>query len=70
IAELPNVAIFLTTLGCFGLSVLGLSYGALSSSWDEDAVGSLVGADEFKLNVGRMVDAWRQAREERQNKQS
>ncbi|MGF1520961.1 MAG: PAM68 family protein [Leptolyngbyaceae cyanobacterium] len=69
IAELPNVVIFLTTLGCFGLSVVGLSYGALSSSWDEEAVGSLVGIDEFKLNAGRMVDAWRQAREERTNKQ-
>ena len=67
IAELPNVAVFLTTLGCFGLSVVGLTYGALSSSWDEDALGGLLGIDQFKLNSGRMVEAWRQSREERQN---
>ena len=70
IAELPNIAIFLTTLGCFGLSVVGLSYGALSSSWDEEVAGSLIGIDEFKLNLGRMVDAWRQSREEHQNEKS
>ena len=68
IAELPNVAIFLTTLGCFGLSVVGLTYGALSSSWDESSVGGLIGLDQFKLNWGRMVDAWKQSREERQSK--
>ncbi|MEM9006207.1 MAG: PAM68 family protein [Cyanobacteria bacterium P01_F01_bin.86] len=70
IAELPNVAVFLATLGCFGLSVVGLSYGALSSSWDEDATGSWLGAEQFRLNAGRMMDAWRQAREDRQKQQN
>ncbi len=68
IAELPNVAVLLTTLGCFGLSVVGLSYGALSSSWEEDTEGSWLGFDEFSLNFGRMVGSWRQAREERRQK--
>lgn len=67
IAVLPNVAVLLTTLGCFGLSVVGLSYGALSASWDEDAVGGLVGFDQFKLNASRMVGSWRQAQEQRRN---
>jgi len=67
IAELPNVAVLLTTLGCFGLSVVGLSYGALSASWDEKSVGSILGIDQFKLNFGRLLDSWRQAREQRQN---
>ena len=67
IAELPNVVVLLTTIGCFGLSVVGLSYGALSASWEENAVGGIVGYDQFQLNFGRMVNSWQQAREERQN---
>lgn len=67
IAELPNVAVLLTTLACFGLSVVGLSYGALSASWEEDSVGTIIGFDEFKLNFERLVGSWRQAREERRN---
>lgn len=67
LAELPNVVVLLTTLACFGLSVVGLSYGALSASWEEDAVGTLVGLEEFKLNFGRLVGSWRQVREERRN---
>jgi hypothetical protein len=68
IAELPNVIVLLTTLACFGLSVLGLSYGVLSSSWDETSAGTLVGLDEFQLNFGRLVGSWRDARENRRKK--
>jgi hypothetical protein len=67
IAELPNVAVLLVTLGCFGLSVLGVSYGALSASWDEQSTGSWLGFDQFKVNLERLVGSWRQAREERRN---
>lgn len=65
IAELPNVVVLLTTLACFGLSVVGLSYGALSASWEEETVGGLLGVDNFRVNFGRMVGSWREAREER-----
>lgn len=68
IVELPNVVVLLTTLACFGLSVIGLSYGVLSASWEEDAAGTLIGFDEFQVNFGRLVDSWRQAREERRQK--
>jgi hypothetical protein len=67
IAVLPNVVVLLTTLACFGLSVVGLSYGALSASWEEDTLGSLVGFEQFQVNFGRLVGSWRQAREERRN---
>jgi len=67
IAVLPNVVVLLTTLACFGLSVVGLSYGALSASWEEDTLGSLVGFEQFQVNFGRLIGSWRQAREERQN---
>ncbi|NER84134.1 MAG: DUF3464 family protein, partial [Leptolyngbya sp. SIO1D8] len=66
LVQLPNVAVLLVTLGCFGLSVVGLSYGALSASWEESSEGGLIGVDQFKVNWGRMVGSWRQAREERQ----
>lgn len=65
IAELPNIAVLLTTLACFGLSVVGLSYGALSASWEEETTGGLLGLEQFRLNFGRMVGSWREAREER-----
>jgi hypothetical protein len=57
--NLPHVAVLLVSLGCFGLGVVGLSYGALSTSWDETETGSLLGIPEFRLNVRRMVSAWR-----------
>jgi hypothetical protein len=56
--ELPPYAVLLTTLGCFGLGVLGLTYGVLSASWDEDRVGGWLGLEEFKVNFGRMTSAW------------
>lgn len=67
IADLPNVIVLLTTLACFGLSVVGLSYGALSASWEESTPGSLIGFDQFQVNLGRLVGSWRQAREERRD---
>jgi hypothetical protein len=68
IFELPTVAVLLVSLGFFGLGVLGLSYGVLSTSWDEGRVGSLVGADEFGVNFGRMVQAWKSGRREARSK--
>lgn len=53
----PTV-ILLVTMGCFGLGVLGLTYGVLSASWDDEP-GSLVGLSEFKLNFGRVMEARR-----------
>ncbi len=56
IVEFPPVAVLLVTMGCFGLGVLGLTYGVLSASWDAEP-GGLVGLSEFKLNFGRVMDA-------------
>lgn len=58
----PTVAVLLASLGFFGLGVLGLSYGPLSASWDEERVGDWLGWDEFKLNFGRLRDSWRAAK--------
>jgi len=59
--KLPNPAVVLVSMGCFGLGVLGLSYGVLSASWDEDLPGTRLGWQEFKTNLGRMKAAWRSA---------
>ncbi|MEL7224345.1 MAG: PAM68 family protein [Cyanobacteria bacterium J06576_12] len=56
IVTFAPIVTLLTTMGCFGLGVVGLTYGMLSASWDEEP-GSLVGLDEFKLNFGRIMDA-------------
>lgn len=61
--ELPNTAVLLVSMGCFGLGVLGLSYGVLSASWDEEVSGSSLGWQEFTTNFGRMRAAWRAAKE-------
>ena len=61
--KLPNVAVVLVSMGFFGLGVLGLSYGVLSASWDEEIVGSKLGWQEFTVNWGRMVSAWRSSRQ-------
>lgn len=56
IVDFPPVAVLLVTMGCFGLGVLGLTYGVLSASWDTEP-GSLLGLSEFKLNFSRVMDA-------------
>lgn len=61
---LPNVAALLVSLGFFGLGVLGVSYGALSASWDEDDEGSKLGFQEFKTNLGRMIETWKSSKQE------
>ncbi|MDX2228701.1 MAG: PAM68 family protein [Leptolyngbyaceae cyanobacterium bins.349] len=61
--KLPTVAVFLVSLGFFGLGVLGLSYGAFSASWDEGRVGSWLGWSEFRTNLGRAIASWKEARE-------
>lgn len=60
--DLPNSAVLLVSLGFFGLGVVGLSYGILSASWDLGESGSLFGTQEFSMNLGRMTDAWKEAR--------
>lgn len=59
IMELPTYAVVLVSMGFFGLGVVGLSYGVLSASWDEEMPGSPLGLSEFSINFDRMTSAWR-----------
>ncbi len=63
VLELPTTAVLLVTLGCFGLGVIGLSYGLLSASWEEERIGSWLGWEEFGINFDRMTAAWRESRQ-------
>lgn len=60
IVALPNTAVLLASLLCLGLSVLGLTYGVVSASWDESDPGSLMGLQEFQLNWKRMTTSWKE----------
>lgn len=62
--ELPTSAVLLVSLGLFGLGVVGLSYGVLSASWEEEP-GSLFGFSEFRTNFGRMTSAWKSAKQDK-----
>jgi hypothetical protein len=44
---------------------VGLSYGVLSACWDENQVGTLVGAEQFGVNWGRMTGAWKESGEQK-----
>ena len=57
--KLPPYIVLTVSLGLFGLGVLGLTYGILSSSWEVDRAGSLLGWSDFKLNFVRMSRALR-----------
>lgn len=59
VVELPPYLALAVSFGFLGLGVLGLSYGLFSACWDEDRAGTLMGFDEFKLNLGRTKDAWK-----------
>ena len=59
IAEFPNVVVLLVSLGFFGLGTVGLSYGVLSASWQEETEGSLLGVSEFSVNFRRLVQGLR-----------
>jgi hypothetical protein len=45
-----------TTLGCIGAAGVGITYGIMSSSWDEDDEGSRLGWKESKINFMRARD--------------
>jgi hypothetical protein len=69
--SLPNTAVVLLSMACFGTGVLGLSYGALSASWEPERVGSWWGWAEFNRNFGYLRTAWQernQGRREQQDK--
>jgi Photosynthesis affected mutant 68 len=65
--DLPNVVVLLSSLLGFGLGVVGLSYGVLSASWEEDEPGSALGFAEFGINAKRLVAALKEFRTDKRS---
>lgn len=63
--DLPPSVVLLVSAGCFGLGVVGLSYGLLSASWDEENVGSLIGTEQFGVNFGRLRAGWKEGKQQK-----
>lgn len=62
IVDIPPGATLAASGACFFLGVLGLSFGVLSASW-EDQPGSLLGTEQIGVNIGRLrgsIQAMRQ----------
>ncbi len=56
LADIPPVVTLLVSGACFLVGLLGLSYGVLSCSWEERP-GTLVGFEQFVINVGRLRES-------------
>lgn len=62
IADIPPGLTLVSSGGCFLLGLVGLSYGVLSSSW-EDGAGSLLGLEQIQLNLSRLRESVRAMRQ-------
>ena len=62
ILDIPPSATLLASGACFLLGLVGLSYGVLSSSWEE-APGTLLGSEQLGLNIARLRESVRAMRQ-------
>jgi hypothetical protein len=53
VLDIPPAITLVTSGGFFLLGLLGLSYGVLSASWENEA-GTLLGIEQIRLNIGRL----------------
>ncbi|NJK61554.1 MAG: DUF3464 family protein [Synechococcaceae cyanobacterium SM2_3_1] len=60
--QLPPYLTLAESLAFFALGFLGISYGVLSASWDDEP-GSRLGWQEFRVNLGRVIQQWRERQE-------
>lgn len=61
IADIPPGATLAASGACFFLGLLGLSFGVLSASW-EDQPGSLLGTEQIGVNISRLRGSIRSMR--------
>lgn len=60
--EIPNWAVLIIQTTTFGAGFLGISYGALSASWEPNREGSKLGFTEFKANLALALEDLRRRR--------
>jgi hypothetical protein len=54
--DLPMGLVFVTQSITFGAGLLGISYGAMSASWDPAREGSRIGWIEFRANLAAIMN--------------
>lgn len=54
--ELPMGTVFVSSGLAFGAGLLGISYGAVSASWDPAQEGSAFGWNEFRANLAAIMN--------------
>eukprot|EP00892_Ulva_mutabilis_P000658 jgi/Ulvmu1/10593/UM065_0047.1 len=54
--ELPMGTVFVSSGLAFGAGLLGISYGAISASWDPAREGSIWGWNEFRANLAAIMN--------------
>lgn len=61
--EYQPAAVAATTIVLLATGLLGITYSIVSSSWDEDEAGSLLGIEEFQKNVGNIKEGLDRSKE-------
>jgi len=64
--EFQPALVATTTIVLLAVSLLGITYSVMSTSWDEDRVdedGGLLGVQEFQRNVGNLQDGLARSKE-------
>lgn len=64
---LSPVIVLLLSLGSFGLGFAGITYGAISASWEENRAGGVIGLQEFITNWGRVTAIWPESKRKKHN---
>lgn len=60
--DLPTWVVYAVQSFAWGGGLAGISYGILSSSWDPEREGTLLGGDEFRANLGALLERGRERR--------
>mmetsp|Transcript_658 Transcript_658/g.1201 ORF Transcript_658/g.1201 Transcript_658/m.1201 type:complete len:272 (+) Transcript_658:77-892(+) len=61
--EFQPAVVATTSFGFLAIGLLGITYSVVSSSWDNDRDGSVLGVDEFQKNVGSLRDGLSRTKE-------
>lgn len=61
--EFQPALVAFTSVAFLAVGLLGITYSLLSSSWDDDRVGSVLGVDEFQKNIGSLKDGLSRTKE-------
>lgn len=54
--DLPTGTAFAVSGLFFFIGIMGITYGIMSASWDENQEGSALGLEQFKSNTAPLVD--------------